>query len=445
MPFAIMAVALLIAYLALFPALAVLIFSWITRCLRARMPQTWHSLIYPIVWANVLTLSEWLRAVLLSGFPWLSPGYAQALANQGLMSWLSLANWAPWVGWLGLTWLSLALSAFIAEILMVGQKSSRGGAMVGLMGLIASSLALPYFSPQWTVPSATAQRFVLVQGNLDIAMKWNEERYAHNLRHYLALLADELIAERDESIPTTIVFPETALTLFDHPLSVAFIDHLVKSNRSLIIGGIGRNDQGYTNSAQFFQPQQPMQSYQKTHLVPFGEFSPPAFAWFAQKLAIPMANLQAGKRDQPLWTMGEGRAQVSICYENLFPEEMAIAPANLLINLSNTGWYGDSWAMPQHLQISQMRAMESAKPLLHVADTGISAVIQADGKITAQQSALTAGLIRQSVYPHMGNTPYSRWGNLILALWMIGSTFLILMGVGFAHRHRHRHRHQRVD
>lgn len=99
--------------------------------------------------------------------------------------------------------------------------------------------------------------------------------------------------------------------------------------------------------------------------------------------------------------------------------------AALLVNVSNTGWYGDSWAMPQHLQISHLRALEMQKPMAHSADTGISAFINAQGKIINRIEALTSGVITAEIQPMQGMTPYARTGDSWV---LVGVVFIGLLG-----------------
>jgi apolipoprotein N-acyltransferase len=165
-----------------------------------------------------------------------------------------------------------------------------------------------------------------------------------------------------------------------------------------------------------------MQSYSKTHLVPFGEFIPPGFSWFMRLASIPMSSFSRGPDTQAPLAVADQRVAVNICYEDVFGEEIirALPQAGILANLSNTAWFGHSLAQPQHLQIARMRAVETGRPMLRATNTGMTAVIAADGSIQAILPAFTQGVLKAEVRAHQGMTPYARYGNL---------AFLLLAGI----------------
>jgi apolipoprotein N-acyltransferase len=168
----------------------------------------------------------------------------------------------------------------------------------------------------------------------------------------------------------------------------------------------------YFNSAVSFGAS-PTQGYSKAHLVPFGEFTPPAFAWTLAVLHIPMSNFSPGApRQAPLAIAGE-KVAVNICYEDAFGEEIirALPEASLLVNLSNTAWFGDSLAQPQHLQIAQMRALETGRPMLRATNTGMTAVVGPRGTVEQVLPPFTEGALMAQVRGYAGATPYVRWGN----------------------------------
>lgn len=155
--------------------------------------------------------------------------------------------------------------------------------------------------------------------------------------------------------------------------------------------------------------------------MPFGEYIPPGFSWFFELVRIPMSNFSAGPAVQaPLPIAGQSIAP-NICYEDLFGEEIlpSLPAATLLINLSNTAWFGDSLAQPQHLQIARMRAMETGRMMLRATNTGITAAIAPDGRVFDQLPPFTAGALRIEAQGFTGLTPYSRWGNALALLLAI--------------------------
>lgn len=419
-----MATLLFCGYLALFPALMGLIF----RCFLQRAPIYFDSpLPRALLFAHVWTIAEVLRGTLFSGFPWLALGYAHA--TEGMFSWLSLSFLAPWIGWLGLSWMSAWCAALIGEwVLWLWGIKRRfispshhlfWRTLMGMSVVTIVVLDITHTTSKWTHPTLEPQRFQLIQGNVPIRLKWDEDLYAQNLQRFRNLIKD--------SPDIVTVLPETAVSVFDHPISQRFMQSF-KGN--LVVGGIERssNHDLYNSIALVIPNVNELQTYRKKHLVPFGEYTPLGFAWFAKTLNIPMANLKAGEDSQKPLVINGMPVTVAICYENLYPNEWRdmMNHSNLLINASNTGWYGDSWAMPQHLQISVMRALEMQKPVLHVADTGITAVIDANGKIVDRIPALTSGRLEANVQGYEGITPYQRWGDKLIFLWITLTTLLMV-------------------
>ena len=144
-----------------------------------------------------------------------------------------------------------------------------------------------------------------------------------------------------------------------------------------------------------------------------------AATWFFGLVDIPMSNFRAGERKQPPLSMAGQQVMPNICYEDLFGEELlaALPGATLLVNLSNTAWFGDSLAQPQHLQIAQMRALETGRPMLRATNTGMTAVVLPDGRVQHVLPAFTRAALVAEVQGHTGMTPYARWGNLaVLAI-----------------------------
>jgi len=190
-----------------------------------------------------------------------------------------------------------------------------------------------------------------------------------------------------------------------------------KHGGDLIFGTITGQGEHYWNSAVSLG-NSPAQSYSKTHLVPFGEFIPPGFSWFLRLASIPMSSFSRGPEMQaPLAVAGQHVA-VNICYEDAFGEEIirALPQAGILANLSNTAWFGRSLAQPQHLQIARMRAVETGRPMLRATNTGMTAVIAADGSLQAVLPPFTQGVLKAEVHARQGMTPYARYGNSVFLL-----------------------------
>jgi len=170
--------------------------------------------------------------------------------------------------------------------------------------------------------------------------------------------------------------------------------------------------------------------YDKHHLVPFGEFIPFGFRWFVDMMHMPLGDFRRGGPAQAALDVRGVRVAPNVCYEDLFGEEIALSlrhqpqPANVLVNVTNLAWFGDTIALDQHLQISQMRALESGRPMLRATNTGATALVTADGTIAARLPHLTRDALTVQVQGMQGLTPYVRTGNSVA----LGAALLVLLG-----------------
>jgi apolipoprotein N-acyltransferase len=158
--------------------------------------------------------------------------------------------------------------------------------------------------------------------------------------------------------------------------------------------------------------------YHKRHLVPFGEYLP-LDRWLRPLLdfiQIPMSDFSAGQAARPLIRAGGIPLGVSICYEDVFGEEVieALPEAQLLLNVSNDAWFGDSLAPHQHLQMARMRALETGRYMLRATNNGISAIIDEKGKIVSQLPQFEARALEGKARLFTGATPYVRYGNYVI-------------------------------
>jgi apolipoprotein N-acyltransferase len=159
----------------------------------------------------------------------------------------------------------------------------------------------------------------------------------------------------------------------------------------------------------------PVQAYRKSHLVPFGEFIPlrPVLAPIVQTLAIPLTDFSRGDIAQrPLAVAGQ-KVAVNICYEDAFGEEIIrqLPEATILVNVSNVAWFGDSLAPMQHLQIAQMRALETGRHMLRATNTGMTAVVDPRGEVLNVAPTFQTASVETTISGHAGSTPYVRIGN----------------------------------
>ncbi len=155
--------------------------------------------------------------------------------------------------------------------------------------------------------------------------------------------------------------------------------------------------------------------------MPFGEFIPAGARWFVDMMHIPLGDFTRGGPLQQAFTVKDQLVLPNICYEDLFGEEIAnqlaaayfskAAPATILLNISNIAWFGDSIALPQHLQISQMRALETGRPMLRATNTGATAIVDPKGHVLTQLEPFTRGVLSSTVQGYSGWTPYMLFGN----------------------------------
>jgi apolipoprotein N-acyltransferase len=403
-PLALLAVALFAAVLAVFPLLAGALFRRLRRS---------HWLADALLAAGAWTLTEWLRTWFLTGFPWLILGYSQTPPSP-------LAGFAPVLGVLGVSLVLALVTALPAFAWGERQRLIRaGGAALAL--ILGGALLTTH---AWTTPKANPVSFSLLQGNIEQSLKWRPELLALSLDSYLALARAHPAR--------VVVLPETALPLVLSRLPRGYLDALSaaasggRGPSDLILGTVVFEPDGSAFNAAFSHGPGGTARYVKSHLVPFGEFTPDLFKWTLKLLSIPMADFSRGASHQAPFTIAGEKVAADICYEDAFGDEIARAlpEASILLNLSNTAWFGDSLAQPQHLQMSRMRALEVGRPMLRATNTGMTAAIGPDGVVLAQLPPFTTGGLTVSVRGHEGITPYVRWRDwpavliAVLFLWV---------------------------
>lgn len=397
MPIAIslLATFLFCAYLSLFPAFA----CAVQRRLR---PAGW---LFAPLFASAWALTEWLRGTLLTGFPWLASGYAQTAPSP-------LAGYVPVLGVHGAGWMAALLAGLLASVAL--RRLALRPALLAAVGVLAGGALLGQV--RWTEPVGRSLSVSLLQGNVEQSMKWVPEHLPDSMHAYLDLA---------RAWPADlVVLPETAVPLELDRIDPGWLAELRRTGRDVLMGAItvGRGADGvphYYNSAVALG--RPDARYSKSHLVAFGEFTPPLFAWTLQLLSIPMSDFGRGAPVQPPLALAGEQVAVNICYEDVFGEELIAAArdATLLVNVSNTAWFGDSLAQPQHLQIARIRALELGRPMLRATNTGMTAAIGADGRVIAALPPFQRAALRVELSGYSGLTPFMRWGNVpvvVLAL-----------------------------
>jgi apolipoprotein N-acyltransferase len=386
------------AFLALYPALALAVAH------AGGSSAPWRlALLLPAAW----TVSEWLRGTLFTGFPWLAAGYAHADSP--------LAGYAPVLGVYGVTLASALLAGALALLALPRRVRSAAGyawAAAAFIAVVGGGIWLG--TKTWTAPVGAPISVRLVQANIPQDIKFGPEGLRRAFDDHWALMQGprvDLVA-----LPES-VFP-VPLDLVPPPFLQRFRTYVDDEGSALVFGVFVEQPAGdYYNSAIGVAPGDArLARYSKRHLVPFGEFVPAGFRWFVDRLQIPIGDQRRGAASQPPMALSGQRVAVNICYEDLFGEVIAdawkgAAAPTLMLNMSNLAWFGDSLALPQHLQISRMRVLETQHPMLRATNTGATAIIAADGNVTAVLPFQASGALTGRVQGVDGRTPFIDWGN----------------------------------
>lgn len=399
LPLALLATFLYCAFLALFPGLA----GWLQAALKgAAHTASWRLL---VVMPACFVLYEWTLGWIFTGFPWLTLGYTQAPSSP-------LAGYAPLLGVYGVSWLLLLSAGLVACAYHAWHKIS-GRAWVALGSLLLVWLAgAGLQTVAWTQANGKPLSVSLLQGNIPQDFKWREDRLHTTLATYREMVLN--------SKSQLIILPETAIPQFLDNVSPDYLDLLAQHARlqggDLILGLPERDfiKRTYYNSV-ISLGTSASQSYRKQHLVPFGEFVPfkPLFGPIIAAMQIPLTDFARGaSTQQPLAVAGQ-QVAMNICYEDVFGEEVIrqLPQATLLVNVSNDAWFGDSIAPHQHLQIAQMRALESGRYMLRATNTGVTAIVNEKGRILKQAPVFQTTTLHGMAQGFSGSTPYVRWGN----------------------------------
>jgi len=416
-PLAALAVALFVAALAVFPALVG------AAQARGRSLGTGTRLI--VVMPALWTLSEWIRGWFLTGFPWLALGYSQS------DTWL--AGFAPWLGVYGVGY-AVALSAgLLAGAWRLRRRRLACLAALALLWAAGALAALP----EWVRPAGAPLRVALVQGNVGLDIKWQPAHLERIVARYLALSAEAGAAD-------LIVWPEAAVPGYFDRVAPVLLPRLEQRAREqgadFLVGAIERDARTGAHYNTVFALGDARGRYRKQHLVPFGEYLPlPAlFRWVIDYLHIPMSNFSAGGDEQAPVRAAGRVIGVSVCYEDAFGEELiaSLPEAELLVNVSEDSWFGDSLAPHQRIQMARLRTLETGRPMLRAANTGPSVLIDHRGRVTARSPQFEAHVVTGRVQPMAGATPYARLGNAPVTV-LVALLLVVAAGVALW-RHRAR-------
>jgi len=414
---------LLAAVLALFTAVSFAVAEYTAGRLRIPIVIT-----LPMAWTGV----EWLRTYFPIGFPWNLLGYT-AYRN------LELIQFAEFTGVYGVS----ALIVFAnAVVYIVAFQTHPRRTQAASLGTLTVLMAAAFIFGSIRIRHVTARaaqgplKVAMVQGDIPQSVKWDPKFLESSFDVYWEQSATA--AQRGADL---IVWPEAAAAFFFQPedrYPAAFAQDAIYRQRLLTLStqagdpilfgapalGVENGRVGFYNRAYLVAPGGRVEAwYDKIQLVPFGEYVPlrSLFGYFVNRVVAGFGDMFAGHA-QTIFQVKGAKLGVLICYESIFPNlsrSVVRDGAEILVNITNDAWYGESSAPYQLLAMAAMRSVETKVPLVRVANTGISAVIEPTGRITGPPPLFTRGTQTDEVYWHRELTVYARVGDLFAEICFV--------------------------
>lgn len=409
--------ALFVAFMALFPALCGYLLGRYASRTSALLALL---VIFPAAWM----LQEWVRGWFLTGFPWLSVGYSQIDGP--------LVGYASLIGVYGVSWIAaITAGAFAYYFSPEARCQRKTGAMLFAVTLWLVGYAA--YQVEWVSPAGKPITAALVQGDIGQDMKWLPEVRDKTIELYKVMTRPNFDSD-------LVIWPETAIPDFYHRAQedVEAFGEEARANGVALLAGVLYYDfetEKYYNAMVSLAGAP--RFYFKQHLVPFTEYLP--LKWLLGDLVafmqVPMSDFTAGDAKQPLLEGAGYKIGVSICFEDAFGEEVirVLPEAALLVNVSNDAWFAGSIAPYQHLQMAQMRAVESGRPMLRATNTGATAIFDHQGKQLGSIPLYEEGVLKHEVQPMQGMTPYAHLGN---APAVLGAMLALLIAGLIARKRR---------
>ena len=373
------------------------------------LPPTgaWRWLVgMPAVWLLV----EWLRGWFLSGFSWLSLGYSQT------DTWL--ARFAPLLGVYGI---SLLLLIGAGALVALVRGNARVRLIAGLTLVVPWVVGAALGPVRWTHPSGAPVSVAIIQANIPQDEKWQDAYENKILDRYRKMTESALGTQ-------LIVWPEAALpepanNMLPYIAEVDRETHAAGS--SLVMGVVRASDDGQSYYDSILALGEQASWYAKDHLVPFAEFFPvPRFVrnWL-RLMSLPYDSFTRGGTNQSPLPVAGLELGATVCYEVGYGSYMLhmLPKADALVNVTNDAWFGHSTARYEQFQMARMRALEEGRSLIVATNDGISAIIGPRGEVLASAPPFEQYVLRSSVTPRAGITPFTRVGNwLIVSLATLG-------------------------
>jgi apolipoprotein N-acyltransferase len=379
----------------------------------------------PLLW----TVLEYGKSNLLTGFPWENLSHSQYLN-------LPLIQIADITGSYGISFVIVLVNAALCSLIgtdtQARRKALAGVAVAGILFAMTTGYGF------WRIADVTRrfesiprQTVALIQGNVDQSIKWDPSFQQETVRIYR-----DLSLQAAKESPRYIVWPETATPfMFQNrdELHDAVVDVAKSTNAYLLFGSPSytrhEGELRFQNSAFVLSPEgKRIGKYNKVHLVPYGEYVPlrPLFP-FIEKLAVGVGDFLDGSGYEPV--LIEGRSVgFLICYEGIFPESgraYGRSGAAMLVNITNDAWFGMTSAPIQHLSMTVFRAVENRLYVVRAANTGVSAIIDATGRITARTDLFERTFLAGPVSIHRSGSLYTQYGDVFVFFCMIALLVII--------------------
>ena len=389
-----------------------------------------------ILFAALWTLAELARGQWFTGFPWGAGGYAHTQSHW--------AAFAPWLGvyGIGLVSAGVAMGLPLTWSLLMAHRTRAWQYLIAF--LLSLAFVLPWVIIQtgqdWTQPGPKMVARLL-QGNIP-----QDEKFVpgQGIRLALNWYGEELLNSRE----SLVVTPETAIPVLPQQLPDTYWQPIQdkysatqeaphRQQLALVGMPMGGKGEGYSNSVVALGATPLSYRYDKQHLVPFGEFIPPFFQWFVRLMNMPLGDFEQKKSNSGVLAWQGQRLLPQICYEDLFGEDMAKYFQNendaptVFVNMSNLAWFGQTTAPAQHAYISSMRALEFQRPVIRATNTGLTAFMDAKGRVSTYLTPFKRGALVGEFEGRTGLTPYARWAAQwgLWPLWLICGAIVLVLGL----------------
>ena len=403
------------AFMAIFTSIIALI------CWQLRDTKIYHFF-FCCIWVFI----EWVISWIFTGLPWALMGYA-------FSNWLILIQFASIFGVFGLSFVVVYIASSPYNFLFTKPNIEKMGfypriitsVIVLVFIVIYGYLRLEANPTEYTNISAR-----LVQPSIPQTAKWEAEEFWRNLDMHVEL-------SKKEGNPNLIIWSEAALTIPYHlkPVMQAILSVFANDEQILLTGGVSDNNKVdddlelYSSLIGIDRYSTKIFEYHKAHLVPFGEYIPFKNILPLKKITPGLMDYTQGRRKSVIIKKFDLAIWPLICYEAIFPQEVRVSNrlVDLLINVTNDTWYGNSSGPYQHLEISRMRAIENGLPMLRVANNGISAFIDPVGRILSKTELNQVTVLDSYVPKKLSEeTFFSKYNPSILLIQVLGVLILQL-------------------